>query len=466
MKRFILVMLMLSMVMGLAGCKASEEAQQESALAGETVIGNSQQNAGNSSLPDSEQQAGNDSSSAAPQQQPNSGDTSVPDGDTPVSNNSNGGNTAGSKPNATPNGEQVEDGFSGTADSGKPSVNANGSEIKDVESTAPNPGNNSDSADKTDPNGSTASKPNNPTSKPSDSSASNSGSSAKPNGGAGTEVDPNRQEDDNNATGAKPNGGSGNANQNGASEQPEVEQPEEQKPAEKDYSDYLTIVSYNIKSLKLSLEGVVDVLRQLDGDIVGLQEVDYYSMDTGNVDQTEFLARKLGYNHYYFANCMGNYGTAILSRYPMKITEHTYSDYVGSEVRKYARAEVDVDGKELVFYNTHLTTGTWEQTGIQFKELLKSAYKEKLPTVVAGDFNLTVAEMKKRLYPQLLFALHGGNEMTHKLPAVSYDNIFVRNIDDYYWEILDEETQEGVGIKVWESDASDHNPIYTYIKLP
>ena len=249
-------------------------------------------------------------------------------------------------------------------------------------------------------------------------------------------------------------------------EEPEKEQPEEEAaPVEKDYSDYLTVVSYNIKSLLMKKEGVVEVLRQLDGDIVGLQEVDYFNARSDNSDQTEFLAKKLGYPYYYFVNCMGDYGTAILSRYPMKVTEHEYSNYVGSEVRKFGRAEIDVDGKTLIFYNTHLTTGTWEQTGIQFKELLNYAYKEKEPTVVLGDFNLTVAEMKKRVFPKLLFPLHGGMEMTHKLPAISYDNIFVKNIDDYYWEVLDEETDSGVGLKVLESDASDHNPIYTYIKL-
>ncbi len=325
------------------------------------------------------------------------------------------------------------------------------------------------------------------------SSGTQNSSPQQPSQGGEEEIDPdtpvsNQPSGDSGNTASKPAGsGDGNTAQNqgsaagsqGQTEQPKDEpakeeepskqpeaQPEEQpKEEEKDYSDYLTIVSYNIKSLLLDKEGVVEMLRQLDGDVVGLQEVDYYNARSDNSDQTEYLARKLGYPYYYFVNCSGHYGTAILSRYPMKVTEHEYGNYVGSEVRKFGRAEITIDGKKLVFYNTHLTTGTWEQTGIQFKELLNFVYKEKDPTVVVGDFNLSVVEMKKRMYPQLLFPLHGGMEMTHKLPAISWDNIFIKNIDDYYWEILDEENGTGVGVKVVESQASDHNPIYTHIKL-
>lgn len=304
----------------------------------------------------------------------------------------------------------------------------------------------------TDPSGNTASKPagsgDGNTAQNQGSAAGSQGQASEPNQGE-AQKDPVKEPE-----------------KEPEKEEPEAEQPEEQNPAKKDYSDYLTIVSYNIKSLSLDKAGVVEVLRQLDGDIVGLQEVDYYNSRTDNSDQTEFLAKKLGYPYFYFVNCMGHYGTAILSRYPMKVTEHEYGNYVGSEVRKFGRAEITIDGKKLVFYNTHLTTGTWEQTGIQFKELLNFVYKEKDPTVVVGDFNLSVVEMKKRMYPQLLFPLHGGMEMTHKLPAISWDNIFIKNIDDYYWEILDEENGTGVGVKVLESEASDHNPIYTYIKLP
>lgn len=230
---------------------------------------------------------------------------------------------------------------------------------------------------------------------------------------------------------------------------------------EKDYSDYITVVSYNIKSLQIDKLGVVAALKEMDGDIVGLQEVDHMNTRTSNEDQMKYLANTLGYPYYYWTNCTGNYGHGFLSRYLVKeVKEHTYSSFVGSEVRKYTRAVLDVEGTEVVFYNTHLTTGTWEQTGTQYKELLSAVYKEKGPTVVTGDFNLTLAEQRPRINTEEVFPLYGGDLMVIDHENYSYDNILIRNINDYYWN----ETGE-IGTKILLSEASDHYPIYSYIKV-
>ncbi len=236
-----------------------------------------------------------------------------------------------------------------------------------------------------------------------------------------------------------------------------------EEEAEKDYSDYITVVSYNIKSLQIDKAGVVAALREMDGDIVGLQEVDNENPRTANEDQIKYLANELGYPYYYWANCTGKYGHGFLSRYIIKdLREHTYVSFVGSEVRKYTRAVLDVNGTDVVFYNTHLTTttGDWEQTGTQYKELLTAVYKEKLPTVVTGDFNLTLVEQAKRLNTAEAFPLYGGELMAIDHKNYSYDNILIRNIDDYYWD-----DNKDIGTKIMLTEASDHYPIYSYIKV-
>lgn len=175
----------------------------------------------------------------------------------------------------------------------------------------------------------------------------------------------------------------------------------------------------------------------------------------------KYLANELGYPYYYWANCTGNYGHGFLSRYMIKdVKEHTYVSYVGSEVRKYTRAVLDVDGTDVVFYNTHLTTGDWDQTGTQYKELLAAVYKEKGPTVVTGDFNLTLVEQAKRLNTAEAFPLYGGELMAIDHKNYSYDNILIRNINDYYWD----DTKD-IGTKIMLTEASDHYPIYSYIKV-
>lgn len=237
-----------------------------------------------------------------------------------------------------------------------------------------------------------------------------------------------------------------------------------------DYSDYITVCTYNLKSLKMMDQGVYDNLRKIDADIVGLQEVEAYTKNApGN--QVEILAKELGYQYWYFCRCMDfenggdgcGYGTGFLSRYPVKdVEEHTFVRYVGSETRKFTRAVLDVDGKEVAFYNTHLTTGTWEQTGYQFNEMMGYIYKDKCDYVImTGDLNLNFVNQKSRVDTKKILPLIGFEEMEVSHPLIGWDAIYITHNMDYYF---DEET--GTGVKVIDDlESSDHRPMWTYVKL-
>ncbi len=246
------------------------------------------------------------------------------------------------------------------------------------------------------------------------------------------------------------------------------EEPEEDVVI--DYSDYITVCTYNLKSLKMMDQGVYDNLREIDADIVGLQEVEAYTKNApGN--QVEILAKELGYKYWYFCRCMDfenggdgcGYGTGFLSRYPVKdVEEHTFVRYVGSETRKFTRAVLDVDGKEVAFYNTHLTTGTWEQTGYQFNEMMGYIYKDKCDYVImTGDLNLNFVNQKSRVDTKKILPLIGLKEMEVSHPLIGWDAIYITHNMDYYF---DEET--GTGVKVIDDlESSDHRPMWTYVKL-
>lgn len=245
---------------------------------------------------------------------------------------------------------------------------------------------------------------------------------------------------------------------------------EDDKPKEEiDYSDWITVCSYNLRSMQQMDQGIIANLKKIDADIVGLQEVEAYTKRApGN--QVEILAKELGYDYWHFCPCMdweGNgpgtgYGTGFLSRYPIKeVKDVAYTSFVGSEVRKYSRAVLNVDGKDVSFYNTHLTTGTWSETGIQFKELMGNVYKEKGYVIVTGDFNLDFDNQKTRVDTAKILPLMGLKEMEIKHPLAWVDNIFVsHNMDHFY----DEQTGTGV-IIIDDLESSDHRPIYSYVKL-
>ena len=68
----------------------------------------------------------------------------------------------------------------------------------------------------------------------------------------------------------------------------------------KDYSDYITVVSYNVRQLNLGdrIDDIVALIKQMDGDIVGLQEVSEGGVTSENM--VKLLARLCGYDYSYF----------------------------------------------------------------------------------------------------------------------------------------------------------------------
>ncbi len=89
----------------------------------------------------------------------------------------------------------------------------------------------------------------------------------------------------------------------------------------------LRVVTWNIRAGDYGLDGLVETLRELDGDIVALQEVDRRVRRTGNVDQPARLAAATGMQvafRRHFRCQGGDYGVALLSRFPIDgVTRHS-----------------------------------------------------------------------------------------------------------------------------------------------
>ena len=87
----------------------------------------------------------------------------------------------------------------------------------------------------------------------------------------------------------------------------------------------LTLVSYNIHSGigtdgRFDLNRVGEVLREVDADIIALQEVGDFRGRDAREDQPEHLADLLGLHMAFGPNVVRNgrrYGNAILSRLPI-----------------------------------------------------------------------------------------------------------------------------------------------------
>ena len=111
----------------------------------------------------------------------------------------------------------------------------------------------------------------------------------------------------------------------------------------------LSVMSYNIHvgigmDKKLDLARIAEVIKRERVDIVGLQEVDRGVERTGRVDEIRELARLTGMD-YAFAHNLdyqgGQYGVAVLSRFPSLAIDHRrFANRRERERRGFIRVEI------------------------------------------------------------------------------------------------------------------------------
>lgn len=139
----------------------------------------------------------------------------------------------------------------------------------------------------------------------------------------------------------------------------------------------ITIATYNIRhghDVSLDFSKLAEVILSTGADIVGLQEVDMYTRRVHGKDTLAELSAATGFSYSYFIPTMdydgGRYGTAILSRFPIRTSE-TYELYWGSfEPRSVGIAEVILpDGTPVRIVNTHLCVESAEVRSIQIKQI-------------------------------------------------------------------------------------------------
>ncbi|MDR2999136.1 MAG: endonuclease/exonuclease/phosphatase family protein [Microbacterium sp.] len=239
----------------------------------------------------------------------------------------------------------------------------------------------------------------------------------------------------------------------------------------------VTVVSYNIHHAQgadgaLDLERIAQVLEKSGADVIGLQEVDrHFGARSDYVDQAAWLADRLGMSYCYSANLdldpetgrteRRQYGTAILSSYPMGDCENTLlPNQPGGEQRGLAQADVRVRGVELRVYNTHLThqsqQGRLDQAAV-FNEKARAA---GMPTVLVGDLN---AEPGTPEYDAFTQVLADAWPVVGDGPGYTFDSDNPIGRIDYALTSAD---VTPIAAEVVATIASDHMPLVTEVILP
>lgn len=258
---------------------------------------------------------------------------------------------------------------------------------------------------------------------------------------------------------------------------PHITPPEEEVEVDATYDKgegVIRLVSYNVGAFNkytYSIDMIAKMMKELDADVVGLNEVDSVTTRTGREYQAKKLAEKMGNWHYFYGRAMpyqgGAYGNAIVLSGDYKKTGEkllALPKGMGSEPRS---CPVMMNDK-FVYMATHLDVKNEEARLAGAKiitDWAKSNYGDsEVPVFLCGDMNCepqdapirqletdwTLLSVTKNTYPStgatkcidFIFALK--NKAQYEVLASDVPLVF-----------------ENGSV----SQASDHLPVYVDVKL-
>lgn len=203
----------------------------------------------------------------------------------------------------------------------------------------------------------------------------------------------------------------------------------------------LRLVTYNIRKGKGANgrhTGCVDAIGQalapLSPDVVLCQEV-FHS----DIKQSHRLAESLSLEPHYGANRRrkrGEYGNAILSRYPAQdVQNHDVSTNV-MEKRGILYAKLMLDGVAVHVFNVHLGLNQPQRLKQvrSLSRILAQTCADGEPVLLAGDFNDWTRRIDREVlqlgFRNALADLSGKESLTWhvKRPVFNLDRVYYKNL--------------------------------------
>ena len=237
--------------------------------------------------------------------------------------------------------------------------------------------------------------------------------------------------------------------------------PQKEPPLTAASADTLRLLAYNIHhgegmDEQLDLERIAALIREVDPDLVTLQEVDSVTSRTMGVDQIAELGRLTGLQPVFgrfMAYRGGAYGMALLSAWPVAESVN-YRLPDGEEPRTALAAIVTSPktGHSLRLIGIHFYR-TDEERLAQAVALEGLLADDTIPTILAGDFNSTAdSEVMLYLADSWHVVAKGADHLTFPSyqPVREIDFVLLRPRD-----VFDVAAQRLLD----EPVASDHRPV-------
>jgi len=146
----------------------------------------------------------------------------------------------------------------------------------------------------------------------------------------------------------------------------------------------LTVLTYNINLAPPDITSIAQDIRNIDADIVAIQELTFDTVDVLEADLSELYP----YRALHPVN--GFHGQGILSKYPI-VDDEFWKIHLGHQ-----RAEIDINGNNITVYNVHPVHHISPFGGFDVSRrteevtvFLDKAKHSQTPILIMGDFNMT-----------------------------------------------------------------------------
>ncbi|KQL48991.1 metal-dependent hydrolase [Brevibacillus choshinensis] len=218
----------------------------------------------------------------------------------------------------------------------------------------------------------------------------------------------------------------------------------------------LRAVSYNIHSgrdlfWRKRLEQMVQTLKELEPDVIGLQEV-HQNAKYGY--QATYIAEQLNYQLVFAPSIPmagGFYGNAFLTRHPLKETKVIQLP-ARREKRTLISASISWSEHDISIWNTHCSLNqTSRSSQLQLLKQLTDQQPD-IPRLILGDFNSSTISFSP--YYSDCAAVH-GKENLPTIPAFRrrLDYIFASR----HWNVC--------RYDLYPIPWSDHLPVIVELRL-
>lgn len=233
----------------------------------------------------------------------------------------------------------------------------------------------------------------------------------------------------------------------------------------------MRVMSYNIHhgeglDKKVELERIAKLIVEQQADLVALQEVDRGVERTAQRDLPAELAKLTGMAVSFERNIIyqgGDYGNAILTRFPIKSSKNThYKMLRAGEQRGVLQLVLDVRGRDVLVMNTHLDHRPDDSERLinvdELRAIVEAA--RPMPVILCGDFNATPGS---RTIAKLNGFLTDAWEVVGPGPGLTFPVLQPAKRLDYIW--ISRDSIEPLEVAVLYSEASDHLPVIAELRL-